>query len=109
MRKPCNKCEFSNTYKTVKKTNYYPNRLSGTCAVCEKYLKYQDWLESKRKYHKGEKIRSIKEFEEHISDEFMYWNDKVQHVGWLMSMQYVRIRMAISLGILYTAIRKAEK
>ena len=40
----------------------------------------------------------MKEFDEHIPDRFMYWNDKIYHIGWLMSLKCRLLKQAVENG-----------
>lgn len=104
MKKPCNGCKLSREDKTEKTVNHVPGDIK--CLECEQYKKYRQFRESKCTYKKGEQISSITEFEAHIPDRFMYWNDRVKHCGWLVSLQYRTVQNAIKAGRLYTAIKK---
>lgn len=59
----------------------------------------------RRMYLKGDPIRSIDEL---LSQEFVFFHDKVTHRGWFMSWQ---LRMAVDMiqrGVLCYAIRKED-
>lgn len=105
MRKPCTKCEYS--WKTTKHNvtvgypKYYP-----PCNNCENYKKYCEYRIKICTYKMGATISTINEFEEHLSDEFMYWCDKIKHVSILEHMTYCVIKNALKAGIIHTAIKK---
>jgi len=41
-----------------------------------------------------------------LSGQWIYWNDKPLHPGWIISMQFRTIRDALDMGILSLAIRE---
>ena len=104
MKKPCNNCEKSIELHRAKTTVHYPN--SSDCLKCEKYKAYLEYRKSKQKYFKGEPITTMKEFDEHIPDRFMYWNNKIYHIGWLMSLQYRLLKQAVENGHICIALHK---
>ena len=115
MQKPCNKCEQSVCFTTLKgKKRYYPHPFGYAkmmfCDDCEKYKKYQEYLESKRQYIKGDYITSIDEFEERNKngEVLFYWNDCIRHYGWLCSMQFRCLARAIQNYHVRAAIKKDE-
>ena len=115
MQKPCNKCEHSKHYKMPKgKERYYPQHFGNAkhyfCSACEKYKKYQAYLESKRQYTKGDYITSVDEFEERNrnGESLFYWNNCIRHYGWLCSMQFRCLVRAIQNGHIRAAIKKDE-
>lgn len=56
----------------------------------------------KRKYRPGRLITSLDDL---AAQEFVYWNDKITHHGWVMSWQMHMAQQAIQAGI----IRAAER
>ena len=59
MNKPCNKCKKSIKFKG----KCFPSSQEEECRNCNKVKKYYDYLENKRKYAIGEKIKELKELE----------------------------------------------
>lgn len=106
MRKPCNGCQFALECSTKKATRYYPNNRE--CLGCEKYIAYCEYRKSKQKFHKGKQILTMTEFDKHIPDRFMYWRHKIQHIGWLTSMQYRSLKNAVESGYIYEAIKRKD-
>ena len=59
-----------------------------------------------KKYSKGEPIKSLDEL---VSQEFVYWNNKVTHKGWFLSWQLQMAHKAIFRGnVIFTAIKNKE-
>jgi hypothetical protein len=57
-----------------------------------------------RRYTKGEPIKSLDEL---VSQEFVYWNDKITHKGWFLSWQIKMALNAIQTGnVIFKAIKK---
>jgi hypothetical protein len=58
------------------------------------------------KYTKGEPIKSLDEL---VSQEFIYWHDKIMHRGWFLNWQ---IKMALNViqegKTIFKAIKKQE-
>lgn len=82
----------------------------GYCKDCMENRKedikiHENKLESRRKYKKGNKILSMDEFS---TSKFVYYGDKIYHEGFIKSMQFRVIEMAISRGMIYQAIKKEE-
>lgn len=57
----------------------------------------------KRKYQKGEPIKSLDELQK---QDFIYFVDKITHCGWFRSWQIKLAILYIERGYLYYAIRK---
>ena len=96
MNKPCKKCEKTTS---VGKFNYPCNDKFN----CEKYLKYEKYLESKRKYIKGE---SIKTFDELLNQEFVYIYGGIRHIAFVKSQQLNCLYNQLKQGRIYKAVMK---
>jgi len=107
MKKPCSNCVNAQKINRLKSAVYFPYSI--VCLNCDKYKKYLRFRESKRMYEAGKPISSMKEFEEHIHDGFMFYNHKLQHIGWLISMQYRVLQNAVCNGHIYVAIKKENQ
>ena len=59
----------------------------------------------KRKYRKGEKITSLDEL---VKQEFVYFADKINHIGWVKSWQVSLALRYIERGWLYYAEKIEE-
>ena len=57
------------------------------------------------KYIKGERIQSLDEL---IRQEFIYFNHKVYHRGWVMGWKLKWVVDMIGRGLLFIATRKQE-
>lgn len=55
----------------------------------------------KRKYRKGGQITSLDAL---VTQEFVYFHDKITHSGWFMSWQFRLAKIYIDRGCLYYAI-----
>lgn len=58
------------------------------------------------KYKKGEKIKNIDEL---LQQEFVYWKDKIIHKGWFRSWQIGMVDNAIRSGIVCKAIKRSKE
>ena len=67
--------------------------------------KHQIKLESKRKYKKGEPIKSLDEL---MNQEFVYMNHKIYHYGWFASWQGHWLKKCIDNKWLFKAINKEQ-
>lgn len=56
----------------------------------------------KRKFRKGKRITSLDEL---AKQEFVYFSDKITHMGWFMSWQFRLAQSYIQRGRLYYAER----
>ena len=63
---------------------------------------------SKAKYERGEKIRSVAQFEASGSQWFK-WREKTTHRAVLISLQYRTLKEIIDGGVLYEAKLKQEE
>jgi hypothetical protein len=60
----------------------------------------------KKKYSKGEPIKSLDEL---VSQEFVYWHDKITHKGWFLGWQLKMVLDAIQDGnVIFKAITNKE-
>ena len=59
----------------------------------------------KRKYRKGEKITSLDEL---MKQEFVYFRDKITHIGWFCGWQVRMAEAYIQSGMVYYAERISE-
>lgn len=118
MKKPCNKCEYASTYKYPSgRINYHPGfykfvngklNCDTPCRDCEKHKKYNEYLESRRRYVKGEPVKSVNEYLKlkHNGETLFYWRDSIRHFGWLESLQFRVLANSIENGCLYKAVLK---
>lgn len=100
MRKPCTDCE----YKILKNTycDYHK--------YCDKYKKYEEYLESKRQYTEGKQIKNFGILEQCLErDSFVFMRHKIYHAGWIESLQYHTIDVALKKGYFYEAIKKGNE
>lgn len=105
MKKPCSDCVFQYTGKISLGEDKY--RTIHYCKVSEcqqeeEMKKYNEYLESKRKYTKGEQIISIDEL---MNQEFIYLYHKIYHKGWFQSWQLRSAKNYVDRGI-YKAVLK---
>lgn len=77
------------------------------CIECSedenKLKKYYDNLEKRRKYTKGESIHSLDEL---LKQEFVYWHDKIYHIGWVKSWQLNFVQNQLNRKTIQKAIKK---
>lgn len=63
----------------------------------------------KKIFRRGRRIKNLAEVVRRLEKgEWIYWNHKPQHPGWLWSMRIWNLRQAAFSGILYRAIRNEE-
>ena len=105
MKKPCSHCPLSKE-AFDRRLGRVPNSVH--CADCEKYDKYKQFRESRRKYKPGKVISSMKEFEEHINDSCLYMHDKPKPIAFLISLQYRVLSSLIRYGKIRIAVKKQE-
>lgn len=109
MKKPCKGCEMAETY------NHPSGKVRCVCKnmsyrYCDKYILYEEFLESKRRYTKGERVKSIQEYMKlkENGQTLFYWHDRIRHIGWLESLQFRVLDNSIQQGYIYYAIKKVE-
>ena len=76
-----------------------------TLAAYREKLERQAKNEKKRKYRKGEQVRSVNEL---LDQEFVYWHDKIYARGWFLSWPLRMAYKAVKQGEIYKAERKGE-
>lgn len=104
MKNPCRNCELAFVQRTQNGKQYHkPNPISHDCRSCENRKKHEIELKAKRRYIKGEPIRSVEEFAQ-CKDTLFYWFDHPVHIEILKSLQYRTLEKFISSGMLYIAI-----
>ena len=97
-RNPCRGCKDA-----FELNGRYYNSLNYNCAVCEKLKSHTKYLESKRKYEKGELITSLDEL---ISQEIVMWGNKPTHEGFYKSLQLRVVIDGLKNGWFRYAVRK---
>lgn len=106
VKRKCSVCKRTilliNGWEVHQKSYICPKCLSDT----EKLQEYYNKLEKKRRYRKGDRITSIDEL---LSQEFVYWNNKITHKGWFGSWQLRMTANAIKNGSIYKAIKKESE
>lgn len=78
MYKPCSFCKRIYSYS------------DNECMTCIEHKRYNEYLEHRRKYCKGKRIKSMAEFTDRINDgeRYFYLRDSIKHIGFLCAMQY---------------------
>lgn len=105
MFKPCTGCDFALETNRKKTKQFLP--WSKECFTCEKYKRYLKYLESRRKYVKGDVIKSLDDFQKHFDKNgLVFVGDKIYSMGWVCSWQYRMIVDYIRRGIIRYAIKK---
>lgn len=108
MRKPCSDCDKREEHFCYSRRGIFGCDII-TASSCDRYKKYQNQLESRRQYTKGETIKSILEFSEYIKDNsYVFWRDKVKHISWLISLQYRVLQNLINQGFISKAIKRKQ-
>lgn len=120
MKKPCSSCEnaIKETHcpKMVKYDPQFLNYYNSPCYKCDKYEKYKLFRESKRKYQKGDQIKTLTDFVSYIEfrqsgddgDCYLYIRDKIYHFDWILSLQFRCIMKSVYNGNVYEAIKKED-
>lgn len=105
MVKPCTGCDFALKLNRKKTKQFVPG--DGECSTCEEYKRYLRYLESRRKYVKGDAIKTLDNFQKHIDENgLVFVGDKIYNYGWIASWQYRMIVDYIRKGIIRYAIKK---
>lgn len=99
MNKPCSKCD---------KSIHFSDKIYSCKNIwqCEKYKKYQKYLDSKRKYIAGEPIYTIDDL---LSNKLVWFNDKPVNICVITNNQFAVVMSWLSRGILKTCVLKEEK
>jgi len=112
MNKPCNKCEYAYSYQYKSGNVRYYARDFGEkakiCRECEKYKKYNEYLESRRRYYKGEPIKSVEEYLalKAKGETMFYLRDAIRHYGWIESLQFHTFMGFMNHGTICRANKK---
>ena len=107
MNNPCKNCEHA--YKQPVKNGYYHRpSWESLCRKCERFAKYETYRESKRRYAKGVQIKSIQDFETHLSDNYMFLGDSIKHVSILENQRYRVLKSMLKNGCICMAILNDE-
>ena len=110
MKKPCSDCEYSLKYNTRKRVRYMPKMLCEQCRNCEAYKKYTEYRKDQQQYYPGNVISTVGRFEDYIKDNsFVYIHDKIYHIGWVTSLQYMTLRNYINCRVVREAIKKGNE
>lgn len=88
--------------------NQKENTYDKFCNDCfkdkDKLKKYYDNLEKRRNYTKGEPIHSLDEL---LKQNFIYFYDKIYHIGWFGSWQLRFTQHQLNRKVLYKAVKKS--
>lgn len=99
MKNPCKCCDMS-----------FYGMACYKCTECHDLQNYKNYLESRRKYQHGDKIKTIQEFEEEIANKnSVYWGDKIWNWAAISNQQYAVISQSIRNGSLYYAVKKENE
>ena len=96
-RNPCRTCEKSFVYKNRHMPGWKCKH------GCERYGEHQKYLETKRKFRKGERITSLEEL---LSKRWVMWGHTPRHIEVIKCMQLRSVIKFIEAGYFYDAIRK---
>lgn len=111
MNKPCRNCMNArcDTYRNGKQM-FNEDYRKIQCRYCYKLEQYRMKLQEKRKYEKGQQIRTMEQFVNWIDNHsFIYWNGKIYHRGWVTSWQYKMIESIVKSGRVFEAVKKNEQ
>ena len=95
---PCRYCVTS----TVIKGKHYPS-YKEPCRDCENLKKHREYLESNRKFRRGEQIKDIEEL---LETEWLIFHETTRNVEVFKSMQLRTVLSFIQSGYLFKAVRK---
>lgn len=101
MNNPCTQCAHAEHYPRGKTGNTQYNLC--TKQGCDKLLKYQEYLVSKRKYKQGEPIFSLDDL---LLQQFVYIFGGIKHIEVVKHLQLSTILSAIKRGGIHKAIKK---
>ena len=78
------------------------------CRNCERRQKYEDFLESRRKYKQGKPVKNIQEYFvlKEKGESLFYWRGAIRHFKVLECLQFRTFVDLINHGNLYRAIKK---
>lgn len=99
-KNPCRECELAFEYKGRKMSAYKEE-----CIKCEKLIKHKKYLESKRKFTKGEQIKSLDEL---FKEDWVIWNDSTRSTKVFQNMFVKTVKLFVDNGSFYKAIRREE-
>ena len=112
MEKPCKHCVHGHHYETQNgEPRYYCSIWiydDMACRNCEHRQKYEDFLESRRKYKQGKPVKNIQEYFalKEKGESLFYWRGAIRHFKVLECLQFRTFVDLINHGNLYRAIKK---
>lgn len=98
---PCRFCALSVEYK-----GRYSPSWKKECGECENYEKHKEYLLSKRKFEKGERITTLEELQE---QEWVIWGVQTKHIKVIMSFPFEMVIRQLNGGNFYKAVRKERE
>lgn len=99
MNKPdCAKCRHDNEAE-------FAESAFGKCETCSPMIKYEAWLESKRKFVVGDKILN---FDHLLGQNWVMYNGRAKHISFVLNNQFGVVLNWINGGLLRYAIRKGD-
>lgn len=104
MKNPCANCKDAKHF-VIGKTKTRHCHYCTASTVCDKYIKYRELLQSKRKYEQGEPISNINEL---LEQEFVYVFGGIRHIEVVKHLQLATIISMIFGKRIYKAIKKVE-
>lgn len=97
-RNPCRYCTASIEYKGRHSPSF-----TVECQQCKYRKDHADYLQSQRKFAKGEPITSLQEL---LQQEWVIWYGYTKHIEMFRSMSVRTVEMFLRNGAFYKAIRK---
>lgn len=95
MNKPCSNCNNAK--------DWY---LCDFKKECQKFQKYQRFLEKKRKYRPGDQITDLEAL---MSETFVFWHNRITHISVIKNLQYNVIMRGLEYGAFYRAVKKERE
>lgn len=99
---PCRRCENAFVWNN----RHMPHSCgehAEECRNCENRKAHNMYLESQRKYEKGEPITSLDEL---LKQEWVMWGDGIKHISVIKNLQLNTVIRFIGLGYFRKAIKK---
>lgn len=75
------------------------------CQFCKNRKSYEEYLETKRMYRKGDCIRTEKELNK---CQYVFWREKLMHIEVVRSFQYRIVLNSLRNGYFRKAVKNAD-
>lgn len=99
---PCRRCDKAFVWNNRHMPHTY-GEYAEECRNCENRKAHSEYLESQRKYEKGEPITSLDEL---LKQEWVMWGDGIKHISVIKNLQLNTVIRFIELGYFRKAVKK---